>query len=54
MIRFVREGRCKLCDEAYELMKEDLKAMNKSVTVTQREYDEIVKIKPMFLVCDYE
>jgi hypothetical protein len=35
-------------------MVEDLKKMNSSVKVSQTEYDEIVKIKPMFLVRDYE
>jgi len=54
MIRFIREGRCKGCEEAYGVMVEDLKQMNSSVKVSQTEYDEIVKIKPMFLVRDYE
>ena len=34
-------------------MKEDLKALNSSVTVEQDEYEEIMAIKPMFLVMDY-
>lgn len=35
------------------VLKEDLKALNSSVVVEQEEYDEIVAIKPMFLVMDY-
>ena len=34
-------------------MKKDLKALNNTVKVSQSEYDEVVKIKPLFLVCDY-
>lgn len=54
MIRVIREGRCKSPEDAYRIMTEDLKKMDSSVRVNQTEYDEIVKIKPMFLVCDYE
>ncbi len=53
MIRAVREGRASSVEAAYKVMKADLKALNSSVTVTQKEYDEVVAIKPMFLVCDY-
>ena len=35
-------------------MKDELKAVNSDVTVSQTEYDEIVTIKPMFLLCGYE
>ena len=34
--------------------KADLKALNADVQVSQEEYDEVVAIKPMFLVSDYE
>lgn len=54
MIRIVREGRAETADEALAVLKEDLKKMNKSVRVSQEEYDEVVAIKPMFLVCDYQ
>ena len=54
MIRVIREGRCKSPEDAYRIMTEDLKKMDSSVRVNQTEYDEIVKIKPMFLVCDYK
>ncbi len=53
MIRVVREGRAQSVSEAYETMKSELRALNKSVTVSQKEYDEVVAVKPMFLVCDY-
>lgn len=54
MIRILREGRAQSTEEALEVLKEDLKRMDKSVTVSQQEYDEIVAIKPMFLICDYQ
>lgn len=54
MIRVIREGRAESAKEALEAVKEDLKALNSSVKVSQKEYDEVVVVKPMFLVCDYE
>lgn len=53
MIRVIREGRAQSVQEAYEVMKADLKAMNSDVTVSQAEYDEIMAVKPMFLLCGY-
>ena len=53
MIRVIREGRAQTVEEAYEVMKKDLQAINSDVTVPQIEYDEIVAIKPMFLLCGY-
>ena len=53
-IRVLREGRAQTVDEAFALMKEDLKKLNSTVTVTQKEHDEVVAIKPIFLVCDYK
>lgn len=53
MIRVLREGRAMSVEEAYQVMKADLKALNADVTVTQKEYDEVVTVKPLFLVCDY-
>lgn len=41
-------------DEALEVLKSDLKALNSSVAVEQEEYDEIMAIKPMFLVREYQ
>lgn len=53
MIRVLREGRAATAPEAYAVMKADLRALNADVTVTQKEYDEVVTVKPMFLVCGY-
>lgn len=54
MIRIIREGRAQSVDEALEVLKTDLRALNSSVQVEQEEYDEVVCIKPMFLLCDYQ
>ena len=40
--------------EALAVLKNDLRALNSSVAVEQEEYDEVVTIKPMFLVRDYQ
>ena len=53
MIRVLREGRAKSVPEAYTVMKDDLRALNASVTVSQKEHDEVVRVKPLFLVCGY-
>lgn len=50
----VRTGRAQTVDEALQTLKEDLQKLNASVTVEQEEYDEIVVIKPLFLVMDYK
>ena len=54
MIRILREGRAQTADEALEVLKNDLRALNASVQVEQEEYDEVVCIKPMFLLCGYQ
>jgi hypothetical protein len=54
IIRIIREGRAEEIAEAFKMMKSDLKALDNTVTVSQKEYDEIVKIKSLFLVCDYK
>lgn len=53
MIRVIREGRAVTVSESYSVMKEDLKKINNTVTVSQLEYDEITAVKPMFLNCNY-
>ncbi len=53
IIRVVREGRAEDFDSAFSIMKADLKALNSDVQVEQEEYDEIIAIKPMFLIEDY-
>ena len=54
MIRALREGKAKTASQAYTTMKKELKALNNTVKVSQSEYDEVVKIKSLFLVCNYE
>ena len=54
MIRSIREGRSETVPEAYEDMKAVLKSLNSSVRVSQTEYDEVVAVKPMFLLENYE
>ena len=53
MARVIREGRAKDAQEALEVVKEDLKKLNANVRVEQEEYEEVVAIKPMFLVENY-
>ena len=50
----LKEGRAKTISEALKVLKKDLKALNSDVVVEQEEYDEIMAIKPMFLVMDYK
>lgn len=54
IIRNIRQGRVQDAGSGLEVVKEDLKALNSSVTVSQKEYDEVVEIKPLFLVSDYK
>ncbi|MEE0954948.1 MAG: ATPase P [Eubacterium sp.] len=54
MIRVIREGRASDEKEALEVVKKDLKALNNTVKVSQQEYDEVVTVKPLFLVCNYQ
>ncbi|MCR5278003.1 MAG: ATPase P, partial [Lachnospiraceae bacterium] len=53
MIRAVMMGRCMDMTGALEIVKADLKALNPSVTVTQKEYDEVVVVKPLFALMEY-
>ena len=53
MIRVLEEGRAKDPRQALEVVKSDLKSLNRSVKVSQEEYDEVVAVKPMFLVSEY-
>ena len=54
MIRVVREGKADNAIDALSIMEEELKGLDSSVKVTQEEHDEVVAIKPMFLLCDYK
>ncbi len=50
MQRAVMDGRAvTAAQQALDVVKADLKALNADVTVSQEEYDEVVAIKPMFL-----
>ena len=50
----MKDGRAQTIPEALTVLKDDLKALNSNVTVEKEEYDEIVTIKPMFLVMGYK
>lgn len=54
MKEIIAQGRAETVSEALEVLKEDLKQLNSSVTVEQEEYDEVMAIKPIFLVHHYE
>ena len=54
MIRILREGRAQSKEEALGVLKADLKALTADVQVEQEEHDEVVVIKPLFLVSDYQ
>ena len=54
MTEILKEGRAENLESALQVLKGDLKALNSSVVVEQEEYDEVVAIKPMFLVMDYK
>ena len=54
MIRVLREGRAQTANQALEVVKQDLKALTADVQVEQWEYDEVVAIKSMFLLSDYQ
>ena len=54
MQEILADGRAKDLPGALTVLKEDLKAINSSVTVDQETYDEIMAMKPLFLVRNYE
>lgn len=54
MIRILREGRAQSKEEALDVLKADLMALTADVQVEQEEHDEVVVIKPLFLVSDYQ
>lgn len=54
MIRAIKKGKAVTVEEAFSYVKEELKGLDKSVQVSQKEYDEVVAVKPMFLICDYQ
>ena len=54
MIRILRAGRAQSKEEALDVLKADLRALTADVQVEQEEHDEVVVIKPLFLVSDYQ
>lgn len=54
MIEILASGRAENVPDALDILKQDLKKLNSTVTVEQEEYEEIIAIKPMFLVMNYE
>lgn len=53
MIRILKEERAADLDGALAVLKEDLKQMDHTVQLDRQDYDEVVRIKPLFLVSDY-
>ncbi|MGL6198738.1 MAG: ATPase P [Lachnospiraceae bacterium] len=53
LIEILAEGRAKTIPAALDILKADLKSLNSSVAVEQDEYEEIIAIKPLFLIMDY-
>ena len=41
-------------EQALDVVKDDLRALNADVEVSQEEYDEVVAIKPLFLNAEYQ
>ena len=54
MQRVIEQGRAEEKGQALEIVKEDLKALNSDVKVSQEEYDEVVAIKPIVLNAMYQ
>lgn len=54
MMDAIQVGRAVNADEALQIVKSDLKALNSSVEVEQEEYDEVVAIKSLFLNVNYK
>ena len=54
MIRAIKKGKAVTVEQSFEYIKEELKGLNKSVEVSQKEYDEVTAVKPMFLIMDYQ
>ncbi len=54
MQRAMMQGRASEADQALEVVKDDLRALNSDVQVSQKEYDEVVAIKAMFLNAGYQ
>ena len=53
MVRAIEDGRAVQAEEALEVVKGDLRALNSSVEVDEEEYNEVVAIKALFLNENY-
>ncbi len=53
MLRVLKSGRAGSREEALEAVKEDLRALNSSVSVSKEEHDEVAAVKPLFMECGY-
>lgn len=54
MIRILKEQRASDLDGALDVLKEDLKQMDHTVQLDREDYDEVIRIKPLFLVMNYQ
>lgn len=54
LIRILQEMRAETVDEALAVLKEDLRAMDNTTVLSKEDYEEVVKIKPLFTVRNYQ
>lgn len=54
LIRILQEQRADNCEAAMAVLKDELKAADHTVALTGDDYKEVVTIKPLFLVNDYQ
>lgn len=54
MIRILQEERAETVEDALAVLKADLKSMDSSVALSGDDYKQVVTIKPLFTVQDYQ
>ncbi len=54
MIRILQEQRTETIEGALSILKDDLRSMDSSVVLQKEDYRQVVTIKPLFTVQDYE
>lgn len=54
MVRILLQGRAKDTAGALDVLREDLRAADSSASLEREDYEEVVLIKPLFLVADYQ
>lgn len=52
MIRIIREGRAEDCRSALAVLHDDLMAIDAHVALSGQDYEEVVAIKPLFMIYD--